>query len=136
MGSVQKIQIQSGGVSLAVSSAHCPPHTAHSVLPFLAPTFRNSVTIIEEPLQSLFHEQRRHQASEKPERRLVVYFIAKDCSIGVRLDYMPMPPTAERPFELHIFEQSRWIVNGVPCDPARFERSKNAGFNYGFGTKV
>jgi hypothetical protein len=94
-----------------------------------APTSRDFVPVIEKLLQSLLHENRRQRASEKSERRLVVYFIAQDCSIILRLDYVPMAPASKGSFDLHIFKQARRIINGVLRNPPHGDRPKNLCFD-------
>ena len=82
--------------------------------------------VVEKPLQSLLDQNRREGAPQKPKWRLVVYFIAQDCSIIVSLDQVAMTPASKRSFDLHIFKHVWWIVNGVLRNPPRGDRPKNS----------
>src|SRR2546425_13175817 len=96
-----------------------------------APLQGNLVAVFEKPPQPRFDQKRRCGASEKPQRWLVVYFIAEDSTIRTGPNEVPMAPAAKRTRDLHIFEHPRWIIGCVFGDPACRKRSQNSCFDYG-----
>jgi hypothetical protein len=49
--------------------------------------------VIEKFLQAFLDYDRRHQTTQKPQGRLIVYFIAQECSMTIRLYTVAVPPT-------------------------------------------
>jgi hypothetical protein len=47
--------------------------------------------VIEKLLQAFLDYDRRHQTTQKPQGRLIVYFIAQECSMTIRLE-VAVPP--------------------------------------------
>ena len=113
------------------------PFTLHpSSFLSLAPVARDFVTIIEKLFQSLLNQTRGKRAAQETKWWFVVYLIAQDGSGRIGLDNMPVPPTPEWPFDLHIFEPAWRIINRVTSNPPHLQRSKYFCLDYRFCAKV